>query len=304
MEFYQVRYFLALCDVLNFTRAAEKCNVSQPSLTRAIQNLECELGGPLFHRERQRTHLTELGRMMRPYLEQVHIQTQQAKSLAVRFTKLDDIPLKVGVMCTIGPTVFCEFLRSFRERHPGIDIHFLDASGYALADMLLKGDVEVALYGLPEELDERLHGLSLFRERFVIAFPSGHRFEAMNAVCAQELNGERYVSRANCEVYQHATEIFRQRGISTEMVLRSPREDWVQALVLAGMGFGFFPEFGVTAQGLLTRPLIDPEMYRTINLVTVRGRPYSPAVGAFVREAKAYCWPASAGVDGSPRAVA
>lgn len=55
MELYQVKYFLALCETLNFTRAASNCNVSQPSLTRAIQNLEGEFGGPLFHRERQRT---------------------------------------------------------------------------------------------------------------------------------------------------------------------------------------------------------------------------------------------------------
>ena len=64
----QVRYFLAVAGTLNFTRAAERCNVSQPSLTRAIQSLEAELGGPLFHRERGNTHLTELGRIIQPFL--------------------------------------------------------------------------------------------------------------------------------------------------------------------------------------------------------------------------------------------
>ena len=64
MEMHQVRYFLALCETLNFTRAAQRCNVAQPSLTRAIKNLEEELGGPLFRRERNRTHLTDLGRLV------------------------------------------------------------------------------------------------------------------------------------------------------------------------------------------------------------------------------------------------
>ena len=59
MEMHQIRYFLAVCEELNFTRAAETCHVAQPSLTRAIKLLEEELGGPLFHRERARTHLTE-----------------------------------------------------------------------------------------------------------------------------------------------------------------------------------------------------------------------------------------------------
>ena len=71
MEMHQVRYFVALCETLNFTRAAEKCNVTQPSLTRAIKLLEEELGGPLFNRERNQTHLTELGRLMEPHLREV-----------------------------------------------------------------------------------------------------------------------------------------------------------------------------------------------------------------------------------------
>jgi DNA-binding transcriptional LysR family regulator len=79
MEMHQVRYFLAVAEELNFTRAAECCNVSQPSLTRAIKILEEELGGPLFHRERANTHLFELGRMVRPYLAQVYEQAQTAK---------------------------------------------------------------------------------------------------------------------------------------------------------------------------------------------------------------------------------
>jgi DNA-binding transcriptional LysR family regulator len=66
MEIHQVRYFLAVCDELNFTQAARKCHVTQPSLTRAIHLLEKEFGGFLFHRERSRTRLTELGRVVQP----------------------------------------------------------------------------------------------------------------------------------------------------------------------------------------------------------------------------------------------
>ena len=82
MELQQVRYFLALCETLNFTRAAEKCNVTQPSLTWAIQALEAEFGGPLLHRERSKTHLTELGNVVRPHLENLMVQAAVAKSRA------------------------------------------------------------------------------------------------------------------------------------------------------------------------------------------------------------------------------
>ena len=101
MEMHQVRYFITLCDELNFTRAAEKCNVAQPALTRAIKLLENEFGGHLFHRERARTHLTELGAAVRPYLVEVRQQAQQAKKLASSLIELKGTRLKLGIMCTI-----------------------------------------------------------------------------------------------------------------------------------------------------------------------------------------------------------
>ncbi len=70
----------------------------------------------------------------------------------------------------------------------------------------------------------------------------------------------------------------------------SERDDWIQAMVLAGVGCTMIPEYAVTLPGLVTRPLIEPEFTRTVKLMTVRGRAHSPAVGAFVREARRYDW--------------
>ena len=86
MELHEIRYFLALSKTLNFTKAAEMCNVSQPALTRAIQKMEDELGGLLFSRERNNTHLTELGRMLVPHLTEVLTRTQAAKETANEFS--------------------------------------------------------------------------------------------------------------------------------------------------------------------------------------------------------------------------
>ena len=96
MEMHQIRYFLAVADCLNFTRAAETCNVTQPALTRAIQKLEEELGGLLFRRERKLTHLTDLGHLVRPQLEAILSQSEQAKTTAKSFLQLKDAPLKLG----------------------------------------------------------------------------------------------------------------------------------------------------------------------------------------------------------------
>src|ERR1700730_859976 len=96
MEMHQVRYFLALAEVLNFTRASDRCNVTQPALSRAIKLLEEELGGLLFRREHESTHLTDLGHMVRPHLQSVYHHSMLAKHLSQDFERR--LPLKLGIM--------------------------------------------------------------------------------------------------------------------------------------------------------------------------------------------------------------
>ena len=291
MEMQQVRYFVTLAQVLNFTRAAETCNVSQPALTRAIQQLEHELGGPLFHRERGNTHLSELGRMMLPYLEAIHEQTCAAKEQAKAIKKLENATLTIGTMCTIGPQLVADLLIRFRQANPDVEVRVIDAGAPDMIDKLVKGDLELAVVGVPDELPDSLHQLPIFEEKFVVLLPPNHRLCAKNPVRAADLHEELYVSRSNCEVFGPVSADLKQRGIRMRKVFSSPRDDWVQGMIKAGLGIGFFPEFAVTDPDLVVRPLVEPGYTRTIYFATVRGRPHSPAVGAFIQEARRYPWP-------------
>lgn len=293
MEMQQVRYFVALAGTLNFTRAAEQCNVSQPALTRAIQQLEHELGGPLFHRERGNTHLSELGRMMLPYLQTVEESCRAARDQARAVKKLEQATLTIGTMCTIGPQLVSDLLVRFQAQHPGVEVRVVDTGAPQMIEMLEKGDLEVAIVGVPGELPPTLHQLPIFEERFVILLPPNHRLVASNPIRAIELDQEPYVSRSNCEVFEPVRNELIGRGVCLRQVFSSPRDDWVQGMIKAGLGLGFFPEFSVTDPDLVVRPLVEPSFNRTIYLATVRGRPHSPAVGAFVREARRYPWPVS-----------
>lgn len=293
MEMQQIRYFAALAQTLNFTRAAEQCNVSQPALTRAIQQLEHELGGPLFHRERNNTHLSELGRMMAPYLESVIESARAAKDAAQAAKRMENVTLTLGAMCTIGPQLVADLIVRFQAEHPDIAIHVRDGEAAAMIAALEKGDLHMSLVGVPDELPPCFHQLPVFSERFVIVLPPGHPWQERNAIRVADLDGEPYVGRSSCEVFRMVTEDFARRGVTTRKVFSSPRDEWVQKMIKAGLGFGFFPEHSVTDPDLVVRPLIEPEYSRTIYLATVRGRPHSPAVGAFVREARRHNWPSA-----------
>jgi DNA-binding transcriptional LysR family regulator len=145
MEMQQARYFVALCETLNFTRAAEKCNVTQPSLTRAIKLLEDELGGPLFNRERNQTHLTELGRLMESHLREVIEQAQTARARAQGFFALRNARLKLGVARGVSFHVLDDTLRRFVANHRDTEIELHDDRATDLREALRRGDFELVL---------------------------------------------------------------------------------------------------------------------------------------------------------------
>lgn len=294
MEMHQIRYFLAVCETLNFTRAADACHVTQPALTRAVQKLEEELGGLLFRRERAHTHLTDLGRLMRPHLERVYTEAEAAKSTASGFLKLENAPLNLGVMCTIGAPRFVGFLSAFQSKNTGIEISVVEGVPKKLIALLEEGAIDVAVMAQPEPFPERFDKWPLFHEPFVVAFPAGHRLERKNAVRLKDLNGESYLSRVNCEYRDHIREIREQQNVEIRYCFRSERDDWIQTLVAAGMGFCIMPESLPRQPGIVTRPLTEPDIIREVSMVTMAGRRFSPAVATFVRETKAYKWPAAA----------
>ena len=141
MEMHEIRYFLAACQTLNFHRAADLVHVGQPALTRAIQKLEAELGGPLFHRDKGHVQLTEFGCLMRTHLDEVFNRSESVKRTARSFLSLEDASLTLGVMCTIGPLRFARFLNVFREHHPGINITVIDGTANRLTDLLLGAQI-------------------------------------------------------------------------------------------------------------------------------------------------------------------
>jgi DNA-binding transcriptional LysR family regulator len=230
---------------------------------------------------------------MRPQLEQVWRQTETAKTTAKSFLKLENAPLSLGVMCTIGPLRGISFVTDFWRSNQGIEITLREGVPQGLGELLREGELDLAVMAQWEPFDERFNIQPLYRERFVVAFPPGHRFAAQNGVRMEDMDGESYLLRINCEYKDHLRTLREERGIELHHVYRSEREDWIQTMVMAGIGIAFLPEYSVILPGLQTRPLVDPEVVREVSLVTVAGRRFSPAVATFVRAIKAYKWPAA-----------
>jgi DNA-binding transcriptional LysR family regulator len=293
MDIHHIKYFVAVCEELNFTRAAERCNVTQPALSRAIQQLEEEVGGLLFRREHNLTHITDLGHVMRPRLQQIMEKLGGVKLEAKQFLTLEKASVTLGLMCSIGPTRLTGVLAAFHERHPGISLQLSEGMPSQLIERLEQGEVGLALMTAEQDFPERFDRVPLYQERFLLAFPAGHRFAAMAEIPIIEADGEDYLRRLSCERRDRIRECLKERGGQVNVCYASEREDWIQNMVAAGLGICFIPEFSVTVPGVMVRPVVDPEIWREICLVSVAGRRMSPAEAALVKTLREHRWPES-----------
>jgi LysR family hydrogen peroxide-inducible transcriptional activator len=292
MELHQIRYFLALCEELSFTRAAERCEVAQSSLTRAIKALETELGGALFHRERANTHLSTLGEKVKPFLAQAFGQVQGAKRQAQDFMRQQAASLRLGLMRTIAPGRLVALLAAMRARHPDIVLQVTDASAQELQERLLADELDVAIYAHPDlAAADRLSHLPLYRESFVVVVKAAHRLARRGAVRLADLHGEPYLWRAHCE-HDAATEAaLRQSGFMDPPAFQSDQDAWVLEMAAVGLGYALMPAHSTAHHGDATLVLTEPELAREVALVTARGRPRPAAVGALVDEIMRLRWP-------------
>lgn len=301
MEMHQIRYFLTAAKTLNFTRAAEQCHISQPALTIGVKRLEEQLGSALFHRDGRRLGLTDFGRRMHPHLAQILEQMAAAEALAKDFRLLQQVPIRLGVMSSIGPMRLAGLFASFERDHPGVDTAVTDGTPEGLATQLDADELDLAILNPREGLGDSFRVEPLYTEGYVVMLPPAHRLTARTAIPLKDLSDEPYVDRLSCELREMVMGVCGETGVRLYARFRSAREDWVQAMVLAGVGFAFMPEYAITSPDSVSRPLVDPEVKRTISLVTVPGRRHSPPVAAFVAAARGHRWGGEGAAAARPR---
>jgi DNA-binding transcriptional LysR family regulator len=283
MEFHQVRYCVALCKNLNFTRAAEACNVTQPALTRAIQKLEDELGGPLFERERNLTQLTELGRLMRPLLEQTLAAAETAKDQATRFRKRETGSLRIGLPPSISARIVTGSLAELTRRIPDLEIELVVADETELLGGLVQGAADAAFVSDAISLQERLNRWPLFKEKFRIGMASRHPLAQSATLSLQALDGETLLGRRGCAATKALQDLAEAAGVRLRLQHLCESEEHLQHLAAVGIGMVLLPQHLPVLTEMVTRPLTDANLDRAVLLAVVGGRRYSPALDAFIK---------------------
>jgi len=293
MEMHQVRYFLAVAQLFNFTRAAEACNVTQPSLTRAIKQLEGELGGDLFRRERPAAQLTELGQRMHPLLKQCYDAAAGARSLASSFKSGEIGALRIALTHSIDLALLIPHLNEIKRQFNRLELRFLRGSSREVADLLKKGEAELGIAAEIDEAWERLDVWPLFTEGFELVVGRGHRLAGRSSIELDDLRAEQFLSRTFCEHASRISAGLREHGIEHGHEI-SNEHDLIE-LVEADIGVAMVPHTSRVPEGLTRTAVTGLDARRTVSLYGVAGRQRTAVANAVMRMLRGTDWREIAG---------
>jgi LysR family hydrogen peroxide-inducible transcriptional activator len=290
IELKRVRYFLQLCDDLNFSSASKKLKISQPALTKSINQLEADLGAPLLRRERRITHLTPFGRAMLDHFRELDHIASRTELAAQRLVHGHMATLRVGLMCTIGPAPFADFMANFQATHSDVEIVLRDLHRAELADVLLSGDVDVAFVGAEIASEQRFRYTRLYEERMALACNPDHPLASEDSVHIEQVFEHPYVDRLQCEFRETFLAEANRRAFDPKFAARSDREEWAQALIKRGLGVALVPDRSLTLDGISLVRLREPKLSRTVSLAVPIGREDHDTVRNFVSAVKSTQW--------------
>ena len=278
----QIQYAVAVADLRNFRRAAERCHVSQPSLSTQIAAIETALGVQLFERDRRNVMITAAGSEVVERMRRVLVEADDVSKAALRF--LDPLAgtLRVGVIPTIGPYLLPVAARALRKELPRLTLTWLEEKTAALVRRIRHGDLDGAFLALEAEIGD-LNYETIGQDPFVLATAPGHRLGRSTALIPfSRLLGEQMLLLDEGHCFRdQVIEYCSGRGVE-ELSFRATSLPTLVQMASANMGITLLPRIAVASESirsdLVTRPITRPTPYRTIVLAWRRQSARSDAM--------------------------
>lgn len=260
---YLLRYFLAVIDHGNFSKAAAQCNVSQPTLSVGIAKLERLLDRPLFHRTNRRVELTEGGAHLAVHARRIegdfNLFERSMLEAPARRT------IRLGVLTTIPSSWIVAFARALAKAPVEERVELVEGRERDLVERLGRGRIDIALTILRED-GGRFESEHLRSEGYSLALSTNHALADEAVIPAEALADNVMIVRRNCEVLAETSQHFTSRGVRPFFAARTTSDDRALTLVAAGMGVTVMPD-GFVAQGVARPRLAGFNFKRDIGIM-------------------------------------
>ncbi|MFD1611753.1 LysR family transcriptional regulator [Sphingomonas tabacisoli] len=264
---YLLRYFLAVIDEGNFSRAAARCNVSQPTLSIGIAKLEGLIGRKLFDRTNRRVALTAAGAELAARARRIESEFLAAER---ETTATAARPLiRVGLLASIPVQWLRDMARECALCAATEQVEFFEGRERELSEALLRGRIDAALT-LIRSGERRFDSEALVEEGYALALSAEHPLAAREEIAAEDLVAETMIVRRHCEALPATSRYFTSRGVRPFFALRTFDDSRALALVQGGLGITVMPD-SFNAPGVVRPRLAGFDQRRTIGLCYAAG---------------------------------
>jgi len=241
MELHQLRYFVAVAETGNFTRASERSNVTQPSLSKQILNLEKEVGHKLFHRLGRKAVLTEAGATFLERARRILFEVENASK------ELSDHPslgrrITVGAVQTVMPYLITPFIAQCHRRHPNLQIDAREDFRGKLVAAVVEGELDLAVVPLPVK-DHRVALEPLLTEPLLLVVGKEHPIASRTEINVGDLAQETFVSLGDSSALAgQIREFFGDQKFQPTIVYRCAQVATLKLFVSMGLGISILPQ--------------------------------------------------------------
>jgi len=283
MELRHLRYFLMIAEEQHFGRAARRLHMTQPPLSRQIQELEAELGFTLFDRSRRGVELTSAGAVFLARTRNLLESLDQAVHEARRASVGEIGRVSVGYIASLAYSGITDILRGFHERFPQVELALRELSPQAQLDALKAGLIDVGLVRGPVD-DAQFTSACVRRDPLVVVLPTGHELAPRKRIPLKLLAKEPFVlfpRQRGPNFFDQIITLCRKAGFSPRVVQEAPQLDML-SLVAAGFGVTIMPDSvrHAARKGVLLRPIVGSP--RTDLFIAWRTDDASPALQEFI----------------------
>jgi LysR family hydrogen peroxide-inducible transcriptional activator len=292
MDLPQIRHFLALARLLNFTRAAEECRITQPAFSRSVRRLELELGGDLLLRERSLTQLTKFGQAMLPLLEQIVVAADAAKAEARQFHSHEGAPLHLGFSPWLGLPLISPILAEVVRTVKRVEFSVTVDKEPALRDRMLQGELDVLVGLRRDSPPARFNQWHLFSAATSLFLPHGHVIGAVGEIRATDLVDATMLGAFDADALPEVLLTRLAQTLGRRPATPHRAGNWETSLQLVRSGFGLSLGLScwIAPRDLVARPLNEPDFKQDVVIETISGRPKSAAATSFIKLARARLW--------------
>ncbi|MED7948849.1 LysR family transcriptional regulator [Streptomyces sp. BE20] len=284
MEIRELQWFVALAESEHVTAAAERLNITQPTLSRAIARLEKRVGVPLFDRRQNRLRLNKYGEVFRAHVVRAISEIDRAEQRIATLVDPDTGTITLGFLHSYGTWLIPELLAGYRTIAPATTFELRGSAADVVVDGVRRGRLDLGVTS-PRPVGDDLQWSPLRDEPLGLLVPVGHPLASRSRVETAELTAEEFVAlQPEYGLRQVTDRLCERAGFAPRIVLECTELSTLRTLVTSGLGVAVVPSTGDLAayEGRAVHvPLADPQAYRTIGVIVAAGGPRAAVVARF-----------------------